>query len=653
MLILYNRLDETTEYAVSELSRYVSQMTGGAVRPVSRHLETMPLTEQDGCIRLGLLEDLGLPAEEGIDPVLDDVLDIAVTGGTGHIGGSNIRSVLLGVYRYLRSAGARWVRPGPEGEVIPLCDLTKHSFTYRHKAESRFRGECIEGAISYENVADTIVWSPKVGLNMFFLEQIVPFNYISRWYKRAYNDRKQPDERTFETVADYTRRLEMLTRKCGLQLHSMGHGYMFEPYGIHYHTGSDHYDLSDEAVAHSALVGGKRGLFHGSPNFTHLCYSNPDARRNMVNFCADYLQRKPEIDFLHVWLADANNNHCECENCQKKTPSDWYVILLNELDDELTRRGMSSRIVFILYNETVFPPVTEKLHDTDRFILLTAFSRSYSEPYTDEPYDGELPKFIRNHYNVPVDFRVKYTFYKEWRKQFSGSAFLYEYYFYSDHYNDPGYTALCPILHEDARRLKALGFDGIVSDQTQRSFFPTGLPMSVMSEALFDPDFDEEAFTADFYTATYGEDGAKVRPLLEKLSALFDPPLLRSRRPIVEQDTGIGRTADVWEWQHNPAYAAAMEKVPAVADEMRALAAAHVGTFGSDLTRDRSWRYLALHADYVALFSEMMKKGAEGDRDAMRDAYGVMMDRIKDDEDLWQGDFDPCLLMHNLQAKLR
>ena len=62
----------------------------------------------------------------------------------------------------------------------------------------------------------------------------------------------------------------------------------------------------------------------------------------------DYLKAAPEIDFLHVWLADDRNNHCECSECIKKRPSDWYIDLLNAIDDELTKEGLAAKIVFLI-----------------------------------------------------------------------------------------------------------------------------------------------------------------------------------------------------------------------------------------------------------------------------------------------------------------
>ncbi len=74
-----------------------------------------------------------------------------------------------------------WVRPGKLGEYIPQKLMADHSCKFYKKADCDFRGECIEGAPSLENVVETVEFLPKINANLFMMEYIVPFNYISRW----------------------------------------------------------------------------------------------------------------------------------------------------------------------------------------------------------------------------------------------------------------------------------------------------------------------------------------------------------------------------------------------------------------------------------------------------------------------------------------
>ena len=82
---------------------------------------------EKGVIKLGLLDDFGFDTSDVRDYACDDVLYIDVQNGSGIIAGSNVRSILLSVYRYLRAAGCAFVRPGKDGEFIPKKDMERRA----------------------------------------------------------------------------------------------------------------------------------------------------------------------------------------------------------------------------------------------------------------------------------------------------------------------------------------------------------------------------------------------------------------------------------------------------------------------------------------------------------------------------------------------
>ena len=651
MKIKYTLADETVIYAASELAKYIQRITGDAIQPEIE--KTNILTREEGVVVLALLPELNLPDDDVDDRLIDDVLDIHIHGLSGYIAGSNPRSILIGVYKYLRSFGCRWVRPGLDGEFIPTGDITAHACQYRKKADYPFRGECIEGAVSYEHVRDTIIWMPKVGFNLFMLEQIVPYNYMSRWYNHEGNVVKKPEPFSYERAAEYIVLLEKEIKKCGLQLHAMGHGYLFEPYGIHYKTFADTYNPSEEALSHMALIGGKRALYHGSPNFTQLCYANPDARRKLVDFCTEYVERKPTIDFLHVWLADSSNNQCECAACRKMRPSDFYVLLLNEIDAEFTKRNINTRIVFILYVDLFWSPEQIEFINQSRFTLMMASARSYNKPYSCAVYNDSLPVYKRNEYNLPNSFSLNLAFCNEWKKRFAGPSILFEYYFHLDHYNDPGYYEMAKIIPQDVRMLAKLGFSGMISDQTQRSFFPTGFPMSLLGESLFDQNTDFDSFAEDYFKSAFGSDSQQCLAYLSGLSALFDPESLRDEKwSIVEEDTGSGKRTEkrLSAWKDNPKAAVRFAKIPGYVDSFLPI-------IGRNLNADhachaQSWKYLKIHADMAKGMAAMFYESASGRHDEARYQYAQLIRYLSGVEDEIQAVFDLCLFKYLMNIKM-
>jgi len=47
------------------------------------------------------------------------------------------------------------------------------------------------------------------------------------------------------------------------------------------------------------------------------------------------IMENPNIDYVHVWLADEYNNACECDKCSQTSISDQYIDYINEIDSRL------------------------------------------------------------------------------------------------------------------------------------------------------------------------------------------------------------------------------------------------------------------------------------------------------------------------------
>ncbi len=488
---------------------------------------------------------------------------------------------------------------------------------------------------------------------MFMLEQIVPYNYINRWYKHDGSTFLKDENVSYEKVREYVHELELLIKKCGLQLHSLGHGYMLEPYGIHYKTINDKYELNAEAIEDIAIVNGKKELFLGSPNFTQLCYSNPNIRAKLVKFLADYAQNKPYIDFLHVWLSDAANNQCECENCINERVSDLYVKLLNELDLELTRRGIDMKIVFILYVDTLWAPLYEKINNTDRFVMLTAIGgRDYSKPYDSTPYDKPIPKYVKNKYSVEESFPLRLEFMKEWKRAFNGRKFVYEYHMYMQHYNDPGYIRLSELLLQDIKNIGNFDIQGIMSDQTQRSFFPNGLPMCIYARGSFDTDLDFDKFTKDYFKSAYGDDWNLALNYLKSISSLMSPDVLQTKMNIVDMDVDIHSKKKQMTkiWMESREVQSDFKNAIKLAENFKGIA--NKNTQLSNKTWQKSWQLLKIHTEYVMRYADILLSFSSGNKDEAKTKFDEFVDVFSKYEVDISTEFDLFLFVLSLKRKL-
>ncbi len=287
-----------------------------------------------------------------------------------------------------------------------------------------------------------------------------------------------------------------------------------------------------------ALVNGKRELWGGISLNTNLCYSNAETRDIITDAIVRYAEGNPDVDVIHFWLADGSNNQCECESCAGTRPSDFYVKMLNSLDEKLTAKGLKTRIVFLIYVDLLWKPVSERLKNGDRFILMFApISRRYSQTLrTGE--NGKTTEFKLNKLSFPKNVDDSVAYLKEWQEVLPPcDSFLFDYHFMWDYIKEPGGYLHAQTLFEDMKNLDKLGLNGMVSCQNQRVFHPTGLGMRAMAEALWDKSQSFEAVCERFYSEAFGKYSDEVADYLKKLSLTYPTNAVRHDEEIFSEET--------------------------------------------------------------------------------------------------------------------
>ena len=593
------RAQPTVDFAAEELKKYLRMM-------MPRCGEIPIAYDRDARtgFQLGLMDDFGLSVSDAENPELDDIVYLNTDGSGGVIAGSNPGALLIAVYRYLRFCGCRWLFPGVDGEWIPCVDALP-PVSYRKKADYRYRGQCNEGAEFQQCMLDAIDFTPKLGMNTFMLEFDIPTQYYQKYYRHADSRTREPEPVTNETILQWKRQCETEIRKRGLRFHDMGHGWTAEPFGL---AGNGCWDAVDESTVpertrqYLAELGGKRGLFGGVPLNTNVCLSNPDARRIIVNAVADYARTQNNVDFLHIWLADGSGNHCECEACRKKRVSDWYLILLNEIDAELTRRDLRQHLVFIVYTETFWPPIEQRLNNPDRFTMLYApYSRRYTESYDVEESPDSVKPYLRNGNQSPTGMAECLAYLHAWKQVWPGDCFCYEYHFWLHQYYDPTGLHIAELIHRDIRGLRRYGLNGIVEDGSQRSFFPTGFAFYVYGETLFDAQRSFEELREDYFSHAFGEKWRDVAEYLEAVRACFSFRYLAGR---FSDETDGGNYL-------SPQRAEDAARVRGLTETFADVIAAN-----RDQPRRASsvaWRLLDAHRAFVRGIAEAVQKRAAGD----------------------------------------
>ncbi len=549
------------DFAAEELKKYLRMMM-----PRCGDIDIVRNTVSTDGFRLGLMSDFGIDTSEAEDIQLDDIIHIDTESDRGIIAGSNPRSVLLAVYKYLTLNGCRWLFPGIDGELIPINDVLPTS--YHKMADCRYRGQCNEGAESQQCMIETIDFSPKVGMNVYMIEFDNPKIYYDWYYKHLYNEaNREPEPVSDDTVLQWKRMCETEIAKRGLQFHDMGHGWNAEAFGISSIGGWNRdYEnpVPEESRKYLAMINGERGLFNGIALNTNFCMSNAEARAMVVNRIADYAETAKNVDYLHVWLADSQKNHCECDECRKMIPSDWYAVLLNEVDEELTERGLDTRIVFCQYSDTIWAPEKIKIKNPKRFsMLMGAISRSYTYSVEKDPLVPKTP-FVLNVTGRIGTLEEYMVHAREWRAMAGCPSFVYEYHFWKHQFYAPGVLSFARRIFEDVESYVANGFDGIIEDGSQRSYFPNGLSWYVYAAKLFENSLTFDEIVEDYFKSAYGDAWREVLSYFEQLDSHLRQSYIEVKHSVASNKSWV-----------DPEYAHVLREVEEICDSFDAFIAEH------------------------------------------------------------------------------
>ena len=581
IILTLRNIEQTVSFAGDELRRYLQQMLEG----------------EEGVFSVSL----AVEHREGNDGF---AVDLGCDGGT--IIGVNARSVLLGVYDYLHHLGCRFLTPIKETEVIPQIFRDQLPARYEKMASFKHRGVCIEGANSVENVLDFIDWLPKVGYNSFFLQFQVPYIFLSRWYHHDENPLVEAENYTMEDAKKHMTLFEQEMARRSLLLHKVGHGWTGEVLGSQtvgsWNATNEH--LTPEKQSMTAQVDGKREFYMGIPANTNLCFSNPRTVDIFADLVVQYARENRAVDYLHVWLADEYNNVCECEACRKTTVSDQYVELLNEIDRRLTAEGLSTKVVFLLYQELLWPAVKERLRNPDRFVLMFApISRTFEKSYDLSDVREEIPAYVRNQITLPTSLGENLAFLKGWQKQFPGEGFVYDYPLGRAHYGDFGYLHIARTISQDIKKLHSMGLDGYISCQELRACSPNMLPNYVMGYTLFNEAADAEALIQEYFEAAYPVDTQVATEYLEELSCLSSCDYLNGKGP-----------------RKNPDMARRMGEIVELCCQMELVLTA--------VPDSPHWKALRRHNGYILRLAMAMKALASGQEEERMRRYLNMREFI-------------------------
>ncbi|MBL7200485.1 MAG: DUF4838 domain-containing protein [Anaerolineae bacterium] len=512
-------------YAGRELARYVRRLVGSTwdVRGVGE------VRERPRAAWLGICDRMPAPPRGTLTPApWDDGFVIWAVEDTLYISGRNARSVLYGVYAFLEMQGVRYLRPGYDGEVIPrLKALSLPDSPVYEGARYRHRGVCIEGAPSLAHALEMIDWCAKKRMNTVFLQFLSSRYFYSLWYERPYNPQFADESLSEQEALAYDDELIAAMKVRGLVLHRVGHGWTsaaFEMPRSGWVTAGE--EVKPEYVRWVAEVGGERALFRDIPINTELCYSHQPAFDAFVETIVRYCEEHPELDVVHVWLSDATNNKCECADCRKLSISDWYAKVINTLSETLHRRTPNTRFVFLCYFELLWAPEQVAIDEQygNAILMFAPIARCYGHALADPVCDDgqEWPRPSLNQYGASRHNAFYTRVLADWQQAFKGDSFVYDYHLMWAVWSQLTDTYLARLYHQDLQDFERLGLGGVVSCQSFRAFYPSGLAMAVLTESLWNPDETWDEMRRRYLQAAYGEHAEFAGAYLESVESYLD-----------------------------------------------------------------------------------------------------------------------------------
>ena len=595
--------DHVVDFAAEELHKYLRMMVN-TLPPLPIRYDPEARTG----FRLGLLSDFGIPFE-GDDEALDDVVHIDTDENGGIIAGSNVRSILFAVYRYLKLCGCRFYAPGVDGEFIPRKDIKPQK--YHKMADIRSRRFMLEGRPSFQDVLAYIDYHAKQELNGFGIA--TPFVYMARYYLHDQLEaHREPEPADADTILQMAKALECECLKRGMTSGGGNHDTIPKLLGIDplerelYKKGLK--KPTEEMKSKMALLDGKRDLFKNDPFNTNFCMSRADLRKKYVDILVDMARKNPHYSYISCSLADLRRNHCECEECQKLNPTDFLVMMVNDIDEIFTREGIDARISFSTYVDQQFPPKVARVNNPRRVsVRFPPIGRTYSKSITKDTVFPPVEPYVRNAWRTPRSVEENYAYLKEWQKVFPGNFTTYEYHFYVHQYRDPGLMSMSRRLYEDIQALKLVNLTGMTEDGSNKSFFPHGFMSHIYGQTLVDLNTDYEAAKEEYFKTCYGEDWQKALDYMNRVSDIFEHAYMCGDKP----------TDQIHSIYYDPARVAEFEKMAALAEEGRALAAQH--KVMPHRIQVIHWRLLHYHTMWCEMVAKaMIQKCLGNDAEALK-----------------------------------
>ena len=321
------------------------------------------------------------------------------------------------------------------------------------------------------------------------------------------------------------------------------------------------------------------------------CYSNEHFRKELIEKAIDfYVNRYPELSYAPLSGNDSPK-FCECENCAKKTPFEWYFDFLVEIHNALQKHRKDLKVVYLAYNVALKAEalkIPENIKDAGDMAMGFAYwGRDYSQPF--ETSTNQLDIFGREQLEDWCGRGYKPLL---WEYYGSATQFTWAYVPLTkvipadvDYYVRQNVSGVAFHEHPIGEMLNADIANTFATKKSDGSGFDS---LAKMDHATYDPffwhlslnrfvfarswwDSDIEPALADYYDSYYGIAANEIRHIFEAMEKGFTPLTKYNANPDLfpssfsfriwstSQGNLLWDTAGKEEWKPKPEFVKANE----------------------------------------------------------------------------------------------
>lgn len=448
-IVVTDKTSECMLFAAAELQKYLMAMS-------KANFKITPKIQKKSII-LKINNQLSKQNPFCQNKYPNDSYAIQTEGKHIFISGSNPRSVLYGVYDFLKQIGCEWVSPDyhfmhGSGTKIPGKTVLNYTQKVMKTEEPAFyyRKYYVEEGRSHnlEYLKNLIDWMPKSRMNIL----VFPTDYEGRSEIKWDNWRK-------ELIPELQKR--------NIIIEVGGHGYQ---------------NFLSPAMENGSLFENHPEWFgvdltgqrSAKPNMV-FCTSNDNAINYLYRNVVAYLRERPEISIFDFWPPDMEK-WCNCKECmQKGTESERHVILVNKVAEKLKIDLPSVKLECLSYNKHTKPSDKVRLND-DVLLDFCPIAQNY-EYQIYESYNEKNVAYLND--------------LLKWKTVFDGDISIYSYY---RKYSWRSLPNIIPnYMQKDIQYYRNAGIKGISIYSEPGDWFTYGVNHFVFTQLLWNPDVSADS----------------------------------------------------------------------------------------------------------------------------------------------------------------